>query len=145
MPVNSNTAIRCSCRCLALAALTAALISCDQSTTGETRSPNVQTFTDATFQKEVLENNEPVLVDFWATWCGPCRVVAPTIDALADEYQGRIKVGKVDVDHNPTLSQQFHITAIPLVVLIVKGKVVKAFVGVQDDATYRHAVEAALH
>ncbi len=71
------------------------------------------TVTDSNFQEEVLNADQPVLVDFWATWCGPCRMIAPTIEELAEQYEGRAKVAKLDVDNNPQVAMQFGIRSIP--------------------------------
>jgi thioredoxin 1 len=91
---------------------------------------NVQTFTDANFQTEVINSAAPVLVDFWAPWCGPCKMIAPTIDALATEYDGKIRVGKVNTDDNPQTASSFNISAIPTVLLFKGGQIVDKFVGV---------------
>lgn len=90
----------------------------------------VQTFTDANFQAEVLDSEQPVLVDFWAPWCGPCKMIAPTIDAVATEYSGKVRVGKVNTDDNPNTASSYNISAIPTVLLFKKGQVVDKFVGV---------------
>src|SRR5262249_2780535 len=91
---------------------------------------NVQTFTDATFQSDVLDSAEPVLVDFWAPWCGPCKMIAPTIDAVATEYSGKVKVGKLNTDDNPRTATAYGISAIPTVLLFKGGQIVDKFVGV---------------
>ena len=87
------------------------------------------TFTDADFETEVLQSTEPVLVDFWATWCGPCRQMAPVIDSIADKYAGRIKVGKLDVDHNPMAAQRFNVRGIPTMLVFKGGVPVEQIVG----------------
>lgn len=94
-------------------------------------NPNVMTFTDANFEAEVLQSQQPVLVDFWAEWCQPCRLLAPTIDDLATQFQGRAKVGKLDTDANRHIAMQFSINAIPTVLLFKGGKVARTFVGLQ--------------
>jgi thioredoxin 1 len=91
---------------------------------------NVQTFSDANFQAEVLESAQPVLVDFWAPWCGPCKMIAPTIDAIATEYNGKVRVGKVNTDDNPNTATAYNISAIPTVLLFKGGQIVDKFVGV---------------
>jgi len=90
---------------------------------------NVQEFTDGNFESEVLNSDKPVLVDFWAEWCMPCRTLAPVIDAVADELAGKVKVGKVDTDGNRAISMKYNITAIPTVIIFKGGQVVKKFVG----------------
>lgn len=92
-------------------------------------SENVQEFTDANFASDVIESDVPVLVDFWAEWCMPCRMLAPTIDQVADEFAGKVKVGKVDTDANKQISMQYGISAIPTVILFKDGEVAKKFVG----------------
>lgn len=103
-------------------------------------SGNVLTVTDATFKQEVLESDTPVLVDFWASWCAPCQMVAPTIEELSGEFQGRVKFGKVDVDANAESTRAYGINAIPCIILFHKGKVVTQFVGVQPKETYAAAL-----
>ena len=98
-------------------------------------------FTDANFQSEVLDSDKPVLVDFWAAWCGPCRVVSPTIEELAHEYEGTVKVGKLNIDENPQAPSDFGISSIPAVLLFKDGKVVETLVGVQSRERYQHAIE----
>lgn len=87
-------------------------------------SANVKELTDDNFETEVLKSEVPTLVDFWAVWCGPCKQIAPTIDALADEYKGRLKVAKMDVDHHQLVPQRFGIKSIPTLLIFKGGKVV---------------------
>jgi thioredoxin 1 len=97
-----------------------------------------------TFRQEVLEAREPVLVDFWATWCGPCRMLAPTIEKLSEQYAGRAKVVKVDVDQAPDLAAQYGVRSIPTVVLFHGGREAARWVGVQPPATYTQALDKLL-
>ncbi len=97
-------------------------------------------FTDANFQSEVLDSDQPVLVDFWAAWCGPCRVVGPTIEELAKQYDGTVKVGKLNIDENPQSPSSFGIHSIPAVLLFKDGKVVETLVGVQPKERYEQAL-----
>ena len=90
--------------------------------------------TDSTFEKEVLNANEPVLVDFWAAWCGPCRTIAPVIEELAGEYQGRLRVAKVNVDENPEAPAHFGIRSIPTLMLFKDGELKEQVVGVQPKS-----------
>lgn len=90
---------------------------------------NTLTFTDANFDSEVINSEVPVLVDFWAEWCGPCRMMGPTIDAVADSFAGKVKVGKVDVDSNIGTAGRFQIRGIPTLLLFKGGQVVDQKVG----------------
>ena len=96
--------------------------------------------TESNFEQEVLNSELPVLVDFWATWCGPCRMLAPTIAKIAEEQEGKIKVGKIDVDEEPELAAKYGIASIPTLMVFKNGLVVKSSVGVQPKA----AIEAML-
>ena len=98
-------------------------------------SANVKEFTDANFDAEVLKSPVPVLVDFWAEWCMPCRMLTPTIESVAEEFTGKVKVGKVDTDNNRDISFKYGISAIPTVILFKVGEVKKKVVGLtsKDD------------
>ena len=98
-------------------------------------------FTDANFQSEVLESDRPVLVDFWAAWCGPCRAVGPTIEELAEQYDGTVKVGKLNIDENQQAPTDFGINSIPAVLLFKDGEVVETLVGVQSKERYEQAIQ----
>jgi thioredoxin 1 len=97
---------------------------------------NTKTFTTANFDSEVLKSEVPVLVDFWAEWCGPCKALGPTIDALADELQGKAKVGKLDTDSNQQIAVQYGIQAIPTVIIFKGGKPVAKMTGARQKADY---------
>src|SRR4029079_1520294 len=105
---------------------------------------NVREFTDANFQSEVLDSAEPVLVDFWAPWCGPCRMLTPTIEALAGEFASRVRVGKVNTDENPGAASSHGISAIPTVILFKGGRVVEKFVGVSPKEKFAKALNGQL-
>jgi len=92
-------------------------------------SDTVVHFTDATFEEEVINSNLPVLIDFWAVWCGPCRMVAPVMEELANDYAGKVKVGKLDVDHNPRSAMNYGIRSIPTILLFKNGEVVDSVIG----------------
>lgn len=87
------------------------------------------TFTDANFDAEALKSELPVVVDFWAAWCGPCRMIAPIIEELADEYQGRVKIGKLDVDENQGVAIKYGVRSIPTVLFLKGGEVVDSVIG----------------
>ncbi len=102
------------------------------------------TLTDETFQSEVIESSIPVLVDFWATWCGPCRMVAPIVEELVDEYQGRAKIGKVDVDSERKIASDFGIRSIPTLLIFKDGKLADQIVGAVPKKALVDKLEAAL-
>ena len=101
--------------------------------------------TESNFQAEVVQSESPVLIDLWAAWCGPCRLVAPIVDEIAYDYQGRIKVGKVDVDAEPGLAARFNALSIPTIVLVKDGEVVASAVGARPKAALVEALELDLH
>lgn len=90
---------------------------------------NTQTFTDSAFDADVLKSDVPVLVDFWAEWCGPCRMIAPTVDQVADEFAGKVKVGKLNVDENGNTAMRYNVRGIPTLLLFKGGQVVEQKVG----------------
>lgn len=100
-------------------------------------------FTDQNFDEEVLKSETPVLVDFWAPWCMPCRIVDPIIHELAHDYTGKIKVGKMNVDENQAPSR-FGIMSIPSILIFKKGQPVKTMIGAQNKENYKREIEAAL-
>jgi len=100
--------------------------------------------TDANFESEVLQSTVPVLIDFWAAWCGPCRALAPTVDAVATEYQGRVKVGKLDVDANGAVSSKFNIRGIPTLLLFKGGQVKEQIVGAVPKEQITRALDKHL-
>lgn len=100
------------------------------------------TLTDANFSTEVLQSDLPVLVDFWATWCGPCRIIAPVIEELAAELEGKAVIGKVDVDHNPQTAMNFGVRSIPTLLFFKNGQVVDQLVGAVPKKVLLSKLEA---
>ncbi len=107
-------------------------------------SDKVLTFTDDNFDADVLKSDTPVLVDFWATWCAPCKMLAPTIDAIADEFDGKLKVGKVNVDDNPGTPAKYGVRGIPTVILFKGGVVVDQVVGAVPKTQLEALIKKAL-
>jgi thioredoxin 1 len=105
---------------------------------------DLATFTDANFQEEVLDSSVPVVVDVFATWCGPCKMIAPVIEQLASDYAGRIKVGKLDADAEQKTTAEFQVRGLPTVLIFKDGKVTDSVVGAATKAQYVEKVEAAL-
>ncbi len=105
-------------------------------------SPNTLSFSDTSFDIDVLKSDVPVLVDFWAAWCGPCRQIAPTIDTLATEYAGRVKVGKLDVDSNAGTAMRYNVRGIPTLLLFKGGQVVEQKVGAVGKSELEKMLDA---
>ena len=102
---------------------------------------NVQTFTDGNFEDTVLKAGGPVLVDFWAEWCGPCKRLGPTIDQLASDYAGKVTIGKLNVDDNPNTASKFQIRGIPAVLLFKDGLVVETVIGLVPKEDFKQAID----
>lgn len=107
-------------------------------------NPNMFDVTDANFETEVAKSSTPVLVDFWATWCGPCRTIAPHLDAIAGAYAGKLRVGKCDIDRNPGVPTQFEIRSVPTLLLFNAGQVAGQLVGAVPRARIEDLVNKVL-
>jgi thioredoxin 1 len=104
-------------------------------------SPNIITLTQDNFEKDVLKATTPVLVDFWAEWCGPCKAIAPILDELADEYAGRVQIGKVNVDDNQGLAAEYGVRGIPTLLLFQNGQVAEQIVGLRGKRDLRASLD----
>jgi thioredoxin 1 len=107
-------------------------------------SNDVVTLQDATFDKEVLKSDVPVLVDFWAVWCGPCKAIAPAVEELAKQYKGKVKIAKMDVDEHQQVPQQFGIRSIPTLLVFKGGRVVDTIVGAVPKSKLEESLKKAL-
>jgi thioredoxin 1 len=107
-------------------------------------SDNVFNVNDAEFQKKVLDSDTPVLVDFWATWCAPCKAIAPVLDQLADEYGGKFKVAKVDIDQNRAIAMKYNVRSIPTLVMIKGGEAIGSITGAVPKLRLAELVDRAL-
>ena len=107
-------------------------------------SDKLITLTDSNFDAEVLKSTEPVLIDFWAPWCGPCRAIAPVVEQIAGDYAGKLKVGKLDIDQHPKTATQYDVRSIPMLLLFKDGKVQGQIVGAVPRAKIEEMVKKAL-
>ena len=101
-------------------------------------------FTDSNFEQEVLKSEKPVLVDFWAPWCGPCRAVGPVVEELAEAYKGRVKVGKINIDDNPKTATAYGVMSIPTLILFNKGAIMDKLIGLSPKERLEGLIKKAL-
>ena len=104
---------------------------------------NIITATESNFTEEVIKSNTPVLVDFWAEWCGPCRMIAPVLNELATEYDGKVKIAKVNIDEHQNLAMQYKVTSIPTLLLIKNGQVMEQMVGAKSKRDLKASLDKA--
>ena len=104
-------------------------------------SENITNLTDETFTKDISAGSEPVLVDFWAPWCGPCRMVGPVLEALAQEYAGKIRIAKLNVDDNPRAAATYRVSSIPTIIMFKGGEAVDVVIGAQPRATLQALID----
>ena len=104
----------------------------------------VQTFTSENFQEKVLQSKLPVLVDFWATWCGPCQMMGPVLEELSTNLEGKVVIGKLNVDENQEIAQNYQVMSIPNLILFKNGQIVDQVIGLQDKEALRQKIEAAI-
>jgi len=101
-------------------------------------------FTDQDFEQEILKDNLPVLVDFWAPWCAPCRIVSPIVEELAKEYEGKLKVGKMNVDENPNTAAKYGVMSIPSLIIFKSGSLAKTMIGAQSKENFKKGIDEAI-
>jgi thioredoxin 1 len=101
-------------------------------------------FTDTNFEEEVIKSEVPVLVDFWAEWCAPCRLIAPIVEQLASEYEGKLKVGKINVDQNPHVSMNYGIRSIPTILIFKSGKAIEQLIGAVPKNSITEKIKSVL-